>query len=785
MSKKIDEILSAISHSRNKDKLDKRFYPEVDISDYFFVSYSHKDYRPVYKDLIRLKQSGLKLWYDRDIPAGANWKEVVNRFMRPVLCKGVIFYISENSLRDKKSTKQTIAELQYAKEIGKPIIAINLTTKIEKEGRYKTVVLSAEQMIDTLIAKGRKDLIPFKDEIVSVFPNDLIYLPITLNAAFRVEKIQSSLKEPPKLILKDDNFIEHVTDSTIINITSGDIQKLLADLGVDGTYFDYSFYIRACAFSNCESLESIDFSVPHLRISIDNIDNYAFSNCTSLEEINFGSTLLVDVGTGAFSGCTKLKNLNTTFKITGPYTFYNCESLQRVEITQDSIFGDYVFDGCSSLEEIVVQEVTHLDYIAPVSSPEKIGNCAFRGCEKLKEMVVFRKVKEYGNDSFAYCQSLKELFIYDGITKVGHGAFNHCDNAVKASILSPSVEMDISSVFMNCENLEEIYITPENKDYGVINNAVYQDKTLVFYPQGAKQEKLIIADDCEEIKMWGITLNKNLKEIVLNKHIKEIASQILGCYSLEKVTVPEDNPYFTSINGIVYSKDLTELVFVPSMAVIKEFIVPDHVLYINPKAFCDSNVEKVIFPDHIKKIHYIDYVRFKEIVLPSQLESLSFASNSAMPQLEKISIKDNENFITFKDGNCLVKKEGNNLSIVCVAAGLKELIIPEKVTYMNAKVLVNSNVKTLVLPSSLKEFYINDNLEDLETICVHKNTKFVIAHLLLYILNLKVIVYYGTTDDFKALFNEQKEELIYVHRKDKIAIICEDGNLEYNGNPNK
>lgn len=63
---------------------------------YIFISYSHKDYKKVYADLAELYEKGIPFWYDRGLPAGKNWDDVVREKMNDPRCSGVIFYLSES-----------------------------------------------------------------------------------------------------------------------------------------------------------------------------------------------------------------------------------------------------------------------------------------------------------------------------------------------------------------------------------------------------------------------------------------------------------------------------------------------------------------------------------------------------------------------------------------------------------------------------------------------------------------------------------------------------------------
>lgn len=57
----------------------------------------------------------------------------------------------------------------------------------------------------------------------------------------------------------------------------------------------------------------------------------------------------------------------------------------------------------------------------------------------------------------------------------------------------------------------------------------------------------------------------SLKSITLPKTVRTVtATAFKGCSDLENIFVDADNPYFTSIDGVLYSKDLTRLVCVPA-----------------------------------------------------------------------------------------------------------------------------------------------------------------------------------------------------------------------------
>lgn len=789
MNLKIDEKLRAISKSRSKDNLDKIYYPDVDVSDYFFVSYSHKDYRAVYKDIIKLRQCGLKFWYDRDMPSNSDWKEVANRYMRPLLCKGVIFYISENSLRDYETTKATIDEIKYAKEIGKQIITINLASKLSKDGHNKNVVLSASKMVEKLIEEGRLDLIKHKKVIEKIFPEKVIYLPINLNPKIRKERIEASLKEQSKLIF-DDETIVGVSDTSIINVTEDEFNKTLLDNEVD--LIDRTFHLKLgnCAFANCQSLETVNFSSPLVTIQIDTIGDYAFSNCTSLTKIESSAYLGTCVGNGVFYNCEKLESYPTTLRLSGEKTFYNCKNLKRIDVAKNSSYGDYVFYNCSSLEEVTCDGLQIYNGDDAYEINNKIGKQAFYGCSSLKNVAIFHSIEEIGPEAFAYCDSFIELSIPEFIKKIDYGAHSNNKSLRKVAVLSPNIEMDFRSVFSMCRNLEEIVISKENKDFRVIDGAVYKENTLEFYPYGNKKEILTFDENCTDINQFAICFNPFVKEIHINKNFSDTHFQFAGLENLERITVDENNEVFKEVDGILYSKDLKHLFYVPKKAIKNnEYIMPDSVESFSIHAFSDVyNLERIKFSDKIRKID-LQNNSFKEVILPASLET---TPNISSALLEKIYIEGNDKFFTSKDHKYLYLEKEDGIELCVVSPFVKEVILEEGITTISDKAFLRSKAETICFPDTLRKLPFDGDVrfENLKNVSISKNTKFNLFNLLYYYKDFKLLNYRGTADEFIEKYEKDSEKVLatgnfefydYARNHKTFIIECDDRNLRFKG----
>lgn len=61
-----------------------------------------------------------------------------------------------------------------------------------------------------------------------------------------------------------------------------------------------------------------------------------------------------------------------------------------------------------------------------------------------------------------------------------------------------------------------------------------------------------------------------------------------GCSSLAEISVAQDNPNYSSIDGVLFNKDCTELIAYPN-AKGSEYTIPDSVMFIGIEAFAYCN----------------------------------------------------------------------------------------------------------------------------------------------------------------------------------------------------
>lgn len=131
------------------------------------------------------------------------------------------------------------------------------------------------------------------------------------------------------------------------------------------------------------------------------------------------------------------------------------------------------------------------------------------------------------------------------------------------------------------------------------------------------------------IKVAEGTENVSLKEFdygetrrfYFPKSLKSI-SMVGKNIKAEYFDIDGENECFSSMDGVLYSKDRKTLVAVPNFYPCEEFTVPGFVENINKYAFAGSQLKKVTLSEGVRKIESNAFVgaEISEIVLPDSLE---------------------------------------------------------------------------------------------------------------------------------------------------------------------
>lgn len=93
----------------------------------------------------------------------------------------------------------------------------------------------------------------------------------------------------------------------------------------------------------------------------------------------------------------------------------------EVGIAKNNVVGDCMFRKCKSLKEILLPH-----------SVVKIGNASFEDCDKLINIKLFDNITAIGEWCFAGCSLLQEMNLPNSIKIIGEGTFERCTSLEKS-----------------------------------------------------------------------------------------------------------------------------------------------------------------------------------------------------------------------------------------------------------------------------------------------------------------------------------------------------------------
>ena len=125
--------------------------------------------------------------------------------------------------------------------------------------------------------------------------------------------------------------------------------------------------------------------------------------------------------------------------------FKGCDKLEEIVMPKKlKKIDSEAFQGCSSLTKLTLPD-----------SVARIDGLAFCGCSGLTELTLPNSVKSIGDGAFAYCSGLTELTLPDSVACIGDFAFSLCSGLTELTLPNSLTEIG-KSAFRGCSGLTEL-----------------------------------------------------------------------------------------------------------------------------------------------------------------------------------------------------------------------------------------------------------------------------------------------------------------------------------------
>ena len=301
---------------------------------------------------------------------------------------------------------------------------------------------------------------------------------------------------------------------------------------------------------------------------------------------------------------------------------------------------------------------------ASAAQEGKIGECKWKLDGTVLTISGNGSMDQFDGDRCPWGTDITEVIVKEGVTEIGSCAFMDCKYLRKVTL--PSTLLSImTGAFLGCQALEEITI-----------------------PESVKKLGYDVFFNC-----WKLT------EIFIPKNVVDIGVQTFdSCYDLKKIIVDPENKSYTSVDGVLFNKDMTELIKYPQAKAVSyspSYTVPETVKTICFHAFEGaSNLSYIDLPDGIESIDSAAFYRtavYWDAVRSG--EDIFYIDEYLIEVIDK-----EKGGYEIKEGTRLIA--GGAFSF---CSKVKRLVVPDGVEYIGESAFwACRSLKEISLPQSLK-----------------------------------------------------------------------------------
>lgn len=295
----------------------------------------------------------------------------------------------------------------------------------------------------------------------------------------------------------------------------------------------------------------------------------------------------------------------------------------------------------ATISEAAFMDCDELVAVNMTDSITSIGKNAFYGCTKLESVRIPAGVEETGKASFKGCIGLKQLIIPVGVRYIGEETFYGCKGLEEIK-LPYTIERIFPSAFKYCTGLISV----------ILPNRVMVIDQSVF--EGCSSLSSVVLPKVEILSGYLFSGCSSLKSIAIPNHVHTIANGVFkGCTSLEEVHITDLSAWCKiaitddeTSNPLYYARRL----FLNGEEV-KDLVIPEGITYVGGYKSCSSPFQYC-----------------------SSITSVTFSST--VTQITRHAFYGCEN--------------------------LKEITIPETVTYYGVTPFEKSGITSIFIPASVK-----------------------------------------------------------------------------------
>lgn len=297
--------------------------------------------------------------------------------------------------------------------------------------------------------------------------------------------------------------------------------------------------------------------------------------------------------------------------------YYSGEIVIPSSITVDDT--QYTVTEISSAA-FFVREITS---ITMPSTLKKIGDQAFSMLIGLSTLTIPASVEEIGQASFTFLFDLKTIVVEEGNT-------HFCCEQNMLMSASKTRLLCLIDAYDNQNPLDIILpSTIKSIDHFALS---YESVKSIALPEGL-----------ETIGQYAFAAT-GISSIAFPSTVRSIGESCLAdTRNLNEITVNEANPYYTVVDGVLYDKDISNLIKVTVGHT--SLSIPKTVKTIDSNAINQTNMRSLTIPntvEYLKRYAIRNNEKLKTLVIGSSVKEIGFPSITGNPVLKSVFSRNPE-----------------------------------------------------------------------------------------------------------------------------------------------
>ncbi|MBR2445616.1 MAG: leucine-rich repeat protein [Clostridia bacterium] len=533
-----------------------------------------------------------------------------------------------------------------------------------------------------------------------------------------------------RIIVEDGNTDYMSMDGILYDLSTMEILLIPAKLSGNVTIPEGVTTIAQNAFMDHTGLTEVS-----LPTSLTSVGWNAFTNCTALKSIVIPDGVTSIEGY-AFSGCTALQSVILPARLTriSQSTFMDCIHLQGVILPESvTVIEDSAFSGCHGLTKVnLPQNLTEIRPYAffycdltSITLPGKLtllGSSAFAGCN----------VRILHNNSDIIFDSKYLLDI--GLLATIKTIYDKNGDVVFSPDSSNLIQTEDGFLFEKYAGEykliaylgEDEVVTLPTDIFGQPYQAELSGVAHVVIPEGMTEicdymfeasalKTITIPEGVTRIGEMAFYGCENLELVTIPASVTDIGENAFGNCPLLCLAVDECSEVFTLIDGVLYNKNVTEIIFIEKA--LTSVCIPSTVINLGQGFRNHTKLQTVSFEQGSVMTELSDFAfngctALSSVILPESMEKIGSYAFYGCTSLSTVALP--EGLTTIGDwafSDCIALEEiilPKSLTTIkerafyrCIS--LKSIVIPESATNIGEYAFYNCHALTsATLPSTIK-----------------------------------------------------------------------------------